>query len=111
MQLQSMQKNESDLLKQLADSEGVIKSRKDDLRREEAFRTELEEKFAEEAKEIETQINTLKERFDSSAKELAEIRSIFHISTFYFVTFFLSNDFHSFLSLSRYFNQLLRGSK
>ncbi|XP_053212370.1 rab GTPase-binding effector protein 1-like [Panonychus citri] len=76
MQLQSMQKNESDLLKQLADSEGVIKSRKDDLRREEAFRTELEEKFAEEAKEIETQINTLKERFDSSAKELAEIRNI-----------------------------------
>ncbi|XP_015784514.1 rab GTPase-binding effector protein 1 [Tetranychus urticae] len=76
LQLQSMQKKESELLKQLNDSEAVLKSRRDDLRREEAFRAELEEKFAEEAKEIELQINQLRERFDSSATELAEIRNI-----------------------------------
>lgn len=75
MQLQSMQKKEAEMLKQINDNEAIIKSRKDDLRREEAFRAELEEKFAEEANDIEKQISQLKDKFESSAKELSEIRS------------------------------------
>ncbi|XP_074602764.1 rab GTPase-binding effector protein rabaptin-5 [Brevipalpus obovatus] len=77
-QLQSMQKREADLLKQIELSQETIKSRKDDLHREEKFRHELEDKFSEEAKEVEKKILSLKERVESSSKELPEIRSLLH---------------------------------
>jgi len=77
MQLQLMQKKESDLMRQLNESEKIIKCRKDDLRREEAFRAELEEKFAEEAKQIDKQMNEFKKRSSTVMTELNEMRSEF----------------------------------
>lgn len=69
LQLQSMQKKESSLMKQ-------ILSRKDDLQRGEKFRAELEDKFNEEAKNIEQEILLLQKRIESSSTEIIELRSM-----------------------------------
>ncbi len=70
IQLQEMQYNEVVLSLQLETNEKIIKQLRDELKKEQTFRSELEEKFNEDAKRAEKEIRDLCLRVDESHKSI-----------------------------------------
>lgn len=64
IQLQDIQYRESVLNLQIGQSEKTIKQLKEDLKKEQSFRFELEEKYVDESKRFETDIKTLSLQVD-----------------------------------------------
>lgn len=71
IQLQEMQYNEVVLSLQLETNEKVIKQLREELKKEQNFRSELEEKFNEDAKRAEKEIRDLCLRVDESQRSIS----------------------------------------
>jgi chromosome segregation ATPase len=74
MQLQSVQNNEVELTRQLAHSQELLKSFKDDLKKEQAHRCDLEEKFNEESKQADEAIKELCNRMEECQTSVETVK-------------------------------------
>lgn len=74
LQLQIVQCNEEDMKTQLAQCQAAIKSLRDEVKKEQISKNELEEKFSEEAKATEDRLKECSERLDAANRRVTELR-------------------------------------
>lgn len=74
LQLQKLQNNEVELLRQLAHGQELLKQFKDDLKKEQNFRSEMEEKFNEESKRADGVIQNLCKRLSDEDQLINDIK-------------------------------------
>ncbi|XP_017460932.1 PREDICTED: rab GTPase-binding effector protein 1-like, partial [Rhagoletis zephyria] len=78
MQLQEVQYHEGVLHLEISSHEKTIKQLKEELKKEQKFRAELEEKYNEEAKKTEQETRALSTKVDEGQKVIAKLTSKFN---------------------------------
>ena len=86
LQLQIVQLNEQDLLNQLSQAKLAVKSLRDDLRKEKDSKSELEDKFLEEAKITEQKLKECSDRLETANAHVAEMRGESYASSWRYAT-------------------------
>ena len=84
LQLQMVQISEDELRDQLARSQTVMKTLKDELRKEQNSKMELEEKFNEEAKTSDIKLKELTTRQEDSSSQFSEMKGMTWLTFQYF---------------------------
>lgn len=79
LQLQIVQLNEEDLKKQVSTCNAIIHGLKEELKKEQNNRQELEEKFTDEARITEEKLKECSNRLDESNSAVTQLRELFEV--------------------------------
>ena len=74
LQLQIVQCNEEDLKAEVSKIKSSMKAIKEEVKKEQRSKNELEDKFMEEAKVTESKLKECSERLDAANRHVAELR-------------------------------------